>query len=196
MDEVGPAGGMVLVTDRLVMRPLTRVHLPDVLELYEDPEVTRFLTPLDEARHLQRLLEAEAMWKARGYGRAAIHDRADDRFIGRGGLQYWPRFDEVEVTWALRRDAWGHGLATEAGGAWLRWGLERAGLPYVTAMIAPENRSSRSVAERLGMSVLRTDEQHDRPVLVYARHRDRVALDDLPAILATAVDAEAVRRST
>ena len=196
MDEVEPAGAVVLTTDRLVMRPLTPAYLPDVLDLYEDPEVTRFLTPLDEARHLQRLREAEEMWAARGYGRAALHHRGDDRFIGRGGLQYWARFDEVEVTWALRRDAWGHGFATEAGGAWLRWGLERVGLSYVTAMIAPENRASCSVAERLGMSVLRTDEQHDRPVLVYARHRDRAGVDDLPAVGEPAVDVTPDPRST
>ena len=196
MDEVGSAGTVALATDRLVMRPLTPAYLPHVLDLYEDPEVIRFLTPLDEVGHLRRLREAEEMWAARGYGRAAIHDRADGRFIGRGGLQYWARFDEVEVTWALRRDAWGSGLATEAGGAWLRWGLEHAGLPYVTAMIAPENRASRSVAERLGMSVLRTDEQHERPVLVYARQADGTTWDELPGFRDAVVDGGRIQRST
>jgi RimJ/RimL family protein N-acetyltransferase len=153
------------------MRPLGRGYVADLVELYADPAVTEFLAPLDEAGHLRRCLEAEQMWAGRGYGRAAFHDRADGRFVGRGGLQYWPHFDEVEVTWALRRDAWGRGLATEAGEAWLRWGLERLDVPYITAFVAPENIGSRAVAERLGMSVLRTDTQHGREVLVYARHR-------------------------
>jgi RimJ/RimL family protein N-acetyltransferase len=91
--------------------------------------------------------------------------------VGRGGLQYWVHFDEVEVTWALRREAWGKGLATEAARAWLDWGLEHLDIPYVAAYIAPENTPSRAVAERIGMSVLREDVQHDRPVLVYARGR-------------------------
>ena len=80
--------------------------------------------------------------------------------------------DEVEVTWALRREVWGQGFATEAGGAWLEWGLEHVEVPYVTAYIDPENTASRSVAERMGMAVLRTDVQHDRRVLVYARARE------------------------
>ena len=163
---------VVLVTPRLVMRPLMRDHLADMLDLYADPAVTRFLKPLDEAGHLRRCLEAEEMWASRGYGRVAFHDRASGRFVGRGGLQYWARFDEVEVTWALCRDAWGQGLATEAGGAWVQWGLEHLDVPYITALIAPENTGSRAVAERLGMSVLRTDTQHAREVLVYALSRD------------------------
>ena len=173
---------VVLASPRLVMRPLTRRHLRDVIALYDDAEVARFLKPLDREGHLQRLVESEQMWAARGHGRSAIHEGDGGRFVGRGGLQYWPRFDEVEVTWALRRDAWGRGYATEAGGAWLRWGLERLGLPYVTALIAPENAASRAVAERLGMTVLRTDEQHDRPVLVYARARADAGLRDLPEL--------------
>ena len=167
-----PCADVVLETPRLIMRPLTRAHLADVVSLYEDPEVTRFLKSLDEAGHLQRLRESEEMWATRGYGRAAIHDRATGRFVGRGGLQYWAHFDEVEVTWALRREAWGRGLATEAGGAWLNWGLEHLDVPYITAYIDPENTASRTVAERMGMAVLRTDVQHDRRVLVYARARE------------------------
>lgn len=161
----------VLTTPRLLMRRLTSEYLPDLLDLYADPDVVRFLTPLDEAAHLARLREAEEMWRTRGYGRAAIHERHGGRFVGRGGLQYWPHRDEVEVTWALRRDAWGRGYATEAGGAWLRWGLEHLEVPYITALIAPENTASRNVAERIGMSVARSDVQHGRAVLVYARQR-------------------------
>lgn len=163
-----PSGDAVLTTPRLAMRPLRRSDLADLMALYAEPEVARFLKPLDSAGHLARIDEAVRMWTERGHGRVAVLDRESGHFLGRSGLQYWPEHDEVEVTWALRRDAWGRGLATEAGEAWLRWGLANLAIPYITANIAPENTASRSVAERLGMSVLRTDVQHDREVLVYA----------------------------
>jgi RimJ/RimL family protein N-acetyltransferase len=162
----------VLTTERLVMRPLTRASLADLLDLYADPEVTRFLQPLDEAGHLRRLREAEAMWAERGHGRVAIHDRVTGRFLGRGGLHHWPQFDEVEVGWALRSDAQGAGLATEAGRAWLEWGLTHLDVPYLTAYIAPDNSASVAVARRLGMSALRTDTFHGREVVVFALHRE------------------------
>lgn len=158
------------------MEPLRRDHLPDLLALYADPGVGEFLAPLDVAGHLQRIDEAQRMWQARGHGRVAVVDRSSGRFLGRSGLQFWADRDEVEVTWALRREAWGQGLATEAGGAWLRWGLENLDVPHITAFIAPENHASRAVAERLGMAVLRTDVQHGRDVLVYAAGRPDGAL--------------------
>jgi len=162
---------IALTTERLVMRPLTPSYLPDMLDLYSDPQVTRFLLPMDKAGHQRRLEQAETMWETRGYGRVGIHDRASDRFLGRGGLHYWPQFDEVEVGWVLRTDAQGCGLATEAGRAWLHWGLARLDVPYLIACVAPENHSSVSVAQRLGMSTLRSDALHDREVLVFALHR-------------------------
>lgn len=163
--------GAVLSTERLVMRPLTLEYLPDMLELYSDPQVTRFLKPLDRAGQVRRLRENEEMWRRRGYGRVAIHDLATDRFLGRGGLQYWPQFDEVEVGWVLRADAWGNGWATGAGGAWADWAFEHLDAPYVTACISPDNHPSRGVAERLGMQVIRRDVLHDREVLVFALQR-------------------------
>ncbi|MGZ4647791.1 MAG: GNAT family N-acetyltransferase, partial [Blastococcus sp.] len=165
---------VALTTERLVMRRLTSAYLPEMLELYADPRVTRFLLPLDEAGHLRRLRDSEAMWQTRGFGRVAIHDRAGGRFLGRGGLHFWPQFDEVEVGWVLSADVQGCGFATEAGRAWLRWGLTNLDVPYVTACIAPENQASVSVAHRLGMSALRTDTFHGREVVVFALHRGAV----------------------
>lgn len=153
------------------MRPLTVAYLPDILELYSDPVVTRFLKPLDEGGHVTRLRENEAMWAARGFGRVAVHDRVTGRFLGRVGLQHWPQFDEVEVGWVLRSDAWGNGWATEAGRAWTAWAFDNLDVPYVTACISPDNHPSRGVAERLGMQVIRQDVLHDREVLVFAVKR-------------------------
>jgi len=162
----------VVRTGRLVMRPLTAAYLPEMLDLYADPQVPRFLKPLDRAGHLARLREAEQMWASRGYGRVAIHDSGTGRFLGRGGLHHWAQFGEVEVGWALRADAQGRGYATEAGGAWVRWAFEHLTVAYVTACISPDNQASLAVADRLGMSVIREDTLHGREVLVFAAHRE------------------------
>jgi RimJ/RimL family protein N-acetyltransferase len=165
------------------MRRLSPVHLADLVALYTDPEVARFLKPLDEAGHLRRIEESERLWATRGHGRVAIHERSSGRFLGRGGLQYWPAHDEVEVTWALRREAWGQGFATEAGAAWLRWGWDHLDVAYITAYIDPDNTASRAVAGRLGMSVVRTAVQHGRTVLVHVARRRTMPEDGEDAFL-------------
>jgi RimJ/RimL family protein N-acetyltransferase len=172
-----PPSASALETELLSMRPLTIGNLPDLIALYADPRVTRFLQPLHEAAHLRRLEDAEASWASRGFGRVGLYERQSGRFVGRGGLHYWPQFDEVEVGWALRADAWGRGYATDAGHAWLQWGFTRLDVPYITAYIDPDNQASRNVARRLGMSPLRTDIFHDNEVIVYAASRPTPALE-------------------
>lgn len=99
-------------------------------------------------------------------------ERRSGRFVGRTGLKYWPQFGETEVGWMLRPDDRGRGYATEAGRASLAWGFERFDLPYITAMIQPENVASVRVAERLGMEPVRTDELIGEEVVVYALSRE------------------------
>jgi RimJ/RimL family protein N-acetyltransferase len=101
----------------------------------------------------------------------AVLDRENGSFLGRTGLKHWPQFDEVEVGWVLAPAFWGRGLATEAGRACLEWGLRSLAVPYVTAMIQPENQRSIRVAERLGMAPLRDDFLLGHDVIVYARRR-------------------------
>ncbi|HXR60775.1 MAG TPA: GNAT family N-acetyltransferase, partial [Solirubrobacterales bacterium] len=111
-------------------------------------------------------------WEARGHGRIVVLERACGRFLGRVGLKYWPQFDETEVGWALRPEARGHGFATEAGGASLRWGFEQFGLSCITAFIQPTNTASARVAERLGMKPLREDTLLGEHVVVHAVTRE------------------------
>lgn len=153
------------------MTPLGLAHLDDMVDLYSDPEVTRFLAPLDREAHRGRLLASEESWETLRYGRAAVTVTGTGRFVGRAGLVWWPRLGEVEASWAFRRDSWGLGYATEAAGAWIRWGLANLEVEYLTANIHPDNVASQRVAQRLGMVPLRSDRFHGAPVVVHAVSR-------------------------
>jgi RimJ/RimL family protein N-acetyltransferase len=75
------------------------------------------------------------------------------------------------VGWVLRREAWGQGFATEAARACAGWEFGNLDIPYLTAMIRPENEPSIRVAERLGMTPLRDDVLFDDAVVVYSVKR-------------------------
>jgi ribosomal-protein-alanine N-acetyltransferase len=71
-------------------------------------------------------------------GTARVHiDDPDDR--------------QGSVGYALWREQWGRGLATEAATAMLDLGFERLGLHRIEATIEPDNSASVRVAEKLGM---------------------------------------------
>ena len=65
--------------------------------------------------------------------------------------------------WRLRRDAWGHGFATEAGREALRVGLRERGLDEIVAFVHEENHRSAAVADRLGMERGECVPHPDRP---------------------------------
>jgi RimJ/RimL family protein N-acetyltransferase len=158
---------VVIETERLLLRPLTLADLDAVVEMHANPDVERWMGPFGAERAQARLQVCEREWDERGHGLMAIVERSSGRFLGRSGLKYWPQFDETEVGWVLRADAWGHGFATEAGRACVHWGFATLALSYLTAMIQPENLASIAVAERLGMRPLRSDHLADLPVVVY-----------------------------
>ena len=162
---------MVIETDRLLLRPLITADLDEVAAMHAMPEVVRTMGTFGRASTRARLERNEEEWREHGYGLVAVIERATGRFLGRSGLKYWPQFDETEVGWVLRAEVWGCGYATEAGRACIEWGFGSLDVPYLTAMIRPDNDRSIRVAERLGMRALRPDVLFDLPVVVYSLGR-------------------------
>jgi RimJ/RimL family protein N-acetyltransferase len=155
-------------TERLELRQLTLDDLDELVSLHADPDVSQFIGHVDRSQTIQALEANAAQWAERGHGNFAVIHRHSSRFLGRVALKYWPQFDETEVGWALRREEWGNGFATEAARAGADWGFDNLPVPYLTAYIRPENTRSIQVAERLGMSRLREDVLNKIPVVVYA----------------------------
>jgi RimJ/RimL family protein N-acetyltransferase len=163
---------MMIDTHRLLLRQMTTKDLDELVAIHAEPDVLRFMGAFDRVKASEWMQQSQREWSERGYGRLAIADRASGRLLGRTGLKYWPQFKETEVGWVLRPDAWGHGFATEAALACAVWGFQNFDLPYLTAMIRPDNRRSVRVAERLDMSPLREDLLLEEPVVVYSITRD------------------------
>jgi RimJ/RimL family protein N-acetyltransferase len=161
----------VIETERLLLRPLTLADVDDLVAMHAHAEVERFMGPFDPVQARTRIESSQREWQERGHGMMAIIERAAGRFLGRTGMKYWPQFDETEVGWALRPDAWGRGIAIEAAQACVDWGFQNLTVPYLTALIRPDNARSIRVAERLGMSPLRPEVLLEIPVVVYAIER-------------------------
>ena len=149
----------MLSTERLFLPPLTLEHTADLVALYSDPEVARYvggdgLTP--ETIPLQAARFAE-VWRVHGYGQSAVLDRETGAFLGRAGLHYWPGWDEVELGYVLAASAQHRGLAAEAGEAWIDWARTSLARDHLIAVIDPRNAASIALAGRLGFTLERDD---------------------------------------
>jgi ribosomal-protein-alanine N-acetyltransferase len=145
----------ILHTERLVFRPFHEDDLDDLAALYGDAEVMRFLgegRPMDRAQAKERLERMLRHWQEHRFGIWALFARKGSGFVGRCGVAYLHRPDEAELAYALARQHWGKGLATEAAGRALRYAFEVLGLPRVVAFARVENIASQKVMARIGMT--------------------------------------------
>ncbi|GAA1965450.1 GNAT family N-acetyltransferase [Catenulispora subtropica] len=165
----------MIETVRLSLRPLGVEDVEAFVTLHADERINRFVGFYSREQALERLRTIEQQWTERGHGLCAVHLKDSGEFIGRCGLNYWEPFEETELGWTLKAEAWGHGYATEAARACLEWGFATLDAEYFTSMIHPANVPSIRVAERLGFSPLRDDVLLGKPVTVYSLNRPGVA---------------------
>src|SRR5687768_14419350 len=140
-------------------------------EITRDPEVMRYigyggLLTRDETR--DNLSSIVSAFHRRGFGRWALELKETGALIGYCGLSSGNEEVGVELAYMLARGAWGRGLALEAGRASLRYGFERLGQKSIAGLTMQDNRRSRRVLERLGMSFVRDAHFHGFDCVHYA----------------------------
>jgi RimJ/RimL family protein N-acetyltransferase len=154
--DVFSTAGPSITTDRLLLRRWRDADRDPFAALNADPDVMRFFVrPLDRDESDRFIDSVEARFEAGGIGQWAVERRADSQFLGFTGLapatfeaSFTPA---IEVGWRLAPSAWGHGYATEAGRASLRYGFDVLGLDAILSWTAVLNLPSIAVMERLGM---------------------------------------------
>jgi RimJ/RimL family protein N-acetyltransferase len=158
--------GLELRTERLVLRLPQLEDAQAALDLLTDPVAMEFIGGVhpdaasDPEFVVRRWLER---WEANGCGPFSIVRRDDERWLGRTGLLVWDvrtwthtTFDDAgehaqpELGWALAREHWGSGYATEAVLAAREWARRYFGVDRLVSVIAPRNVRSQRLAQRLG----------------------------------------------
>jgi RimJ/RimL family protein N-acetyltransferase len=143
----------LLRTERLLLRKPTAADVASPPAFLSDPEVMDWLGgPGDPSWMVQRWVDE---WETFPAGKLVV-ELPEGGPIGRVGLNFydparWVRSaadDAVpELTWAIAREHWGNGYATEAARAVRDWfGTERR----VVSLIEPRNSRSARVAAKLG----------------------------------------------
>jgi len=157
----------------LEIRPASTGDVDALLEFLGDPEVAGWLRPAGRQGPFTRaeceatLARKVAHWTAHGFG-ASLAFR-DGRCVGWSILQHTRAagHSEVEIGWAVVRDMWGQGIATELGRHALDAASE-AGFERVVAFTRPDDAASRRVMEKLGLRYERDFTHAGLPHVLYA----------------------------
>ncbi len=143
---------VTLATPRLVLRPWRLSDAEAAFEYARDPEFSRYLlsVPVDLTLESElRFIEAQAatVWSTRPSWALT----RDDRCIGGITLHIDHLRDVASLGYALAREHWGHGYATEATHAAAHWLFARYPIHRLVATADARNASALGVMARLGM---------------------------------------------
>jgi ribosomal-protein-alanine N-acetyltransferase len=168
-----------LTTERLLLRVWRDADREPFAGMNADRRVMEHFPSVQNREQSDAFVERIAARFARhGYGLWAVQPRdGTAEFVGFVGLQHI-RFEAhftpaVEIGWRLAHAAWGHGYATEAAHAVVRFAFDDIGLPELVSMTAVANERSRQVMRRLGMHHDPADD-FDHPLVIDARVRRHV----------------------
>ncbi|WP_338703290.1 GNAT family protein [Streptomyces sp. Q6] len=143
-----------LQTARLRLRPFTEADADPLYALHSDAHVMRYWDspPWTERARADRFVTRCQKIADEGTGARVAIDRASDgAFVGWCGLTEWnPEYRSASLGYCLKEAMWGHGYATEAAHALLRWAFDTLDLNRVQAEADTRNEGSARVLEKVG----------------------------------------------
>ena len=146
-----------LCTARLLLRHWREEDREPWAAMNADPEVMQhFPAMLSRAEADAFVDRVGATLEERGWGLWAVEELATGRFLGFTGLNVpsfsAPFMPAIEIGWRLRRDAWGHGYASEAARGALCVAFDDLELDEVVSFTTTANTRSAAVMHRIGMT--------------------------------------------
>lgn len=156
----------------LEIRPVRADDSGALFEVLGDPEVAYWLRPagvsggFSRAECDQIIARKLAHWDAHGIGMSLGF--SDGRCVGRATIGYnlVDGRAELEIGWAVAREFWGRGLATELGRHALN-SAATAGFQRIVAFTRTDNVASRRVMQKLGLRYANDFTHNGHPHVLY-----------------------------
>ncbi|UOE59264.1 GNAT family N-acetyltransferase [Priestia filamentosa] len=141
-------------TNRLLLREIVKEDANDILKYLSDEEVMKYygLAPfktINEA--LNEIYWYQSILNEQTGIRWGITLKEKDEVIGSCGfLNRVPGHYRTEIGYELSRDYWGHGIASEALEAVIRYGFKYLKFQRIEALVEPPNIPSQKLIEKNG----------------------------------------------
>ncbi|MBB1255789.1 GNAT family N-acetyltransferase [Streptomyces alkaliterrae] len=143
-----------LQTARLRLRPFADTDADALFTMHSSAHVMRYWDSprWEERARADRFLAVCRRIADEGTGARVAVDRASDgAFVGWCALSSWnPEYRSASLGYCLDEAMWGHGFATEAAHAMLRWAFDTLDLNRVQAETDTRNVASARVLEKVG----------------------------------------------
>ncbi len=145
---------IILETGRLQLRYLRHEDIPCLVNLWTDPEVTRYMGgPRDVETLRTNLADTAGNPLAEQFVLWPLEEKASGKVVGHCGIleKEVDGLTEYEMVYVLAKSSWGKGYATEIGRALITYAYHVRNINRLIALVEPENTASERVAIKVGM---------------------------------------------
>lgn len=148
---------MFLETKRLIINVPQLIDFGNLYLLQSNADVMKYIgqgvrTQSEVMTGLKKAILHQEKYQ---FSLGCVFEKESGAFVGRAGLIYLAYDDtqpDIEVAYALIKDAWNKGYATELAMALIDWGFQNLSVTKLVAVINPQNDRSRHVLEKVKMS--------------------------------------------
>lgn len=149
--------GLILTTERLLIRPLESSDLDFMAKLLGDKDVTRYYPKQYTRAEAQGWIDKQqARYHETQTGLFLVEEALSGEPLGIVGLleRHELGRQDFELGYLIHSPYWRRGYAYEAGQRWLRYAFEDLQRDRVLSYIRPINKPSLAVSLKHGMSPL------------------------------------------
>lgn len=144
-------------TENLIIRPFLPSDVKDAVYYSQQPNVSYWLSDMVLHNELEALSWINWLNEKFNVNEPfiilAIEYKVEHKCIGVVGVHAKAEIDnEVEILYGISDSYQGNGYATEAAKALIQWVFENTELKSLTAIVKPENTSSKTVINKLGFN--------------------------------------------
>lgn len=158
------SGDVLLETERLLLSGWREDQVGDLIRLHGDPAVAQYLTasgtPWSREQAETAVRGWIALFAAQRMGKLRVTRKSDGVLLGRAGYGIYPPTGEPEIGFALFREHWGKGYATEAASALRDWLFSETDRDRFIGFADVRNHASLKVLRAIGMKETHVDDFH------------------------------------
>ncbi|RYG44125.1 MAG: N-acetyltransferase [Chitinophagaceae bacterium] len=160
---------LIFTTSRLYVRRFTEADEDNFFRLNSDQEVMLYIRKVkdrEESKHFL-LQNIGAYSKNPMTGRWAVHEKNGDRFVGTFAIIPLENTSYWQVGYALLKDDWGKGYATELTETGLQYAFRKMLVSKLTAVTEQSNHASMHVLGKTGFKQLENFQQDGKELCLF-----------------------------
>ncbi len=172
---------VIFETERLVIRQYTPADEENFFRLNGDPEVMKYIREPRDRQECNIFLKRNLSFYEQNplMGRWAMIEKASDAFVGSFAIipvetTDHSRHSEIQLGYALLKDHWGRGYATESTRAGRKYAFDIMKLPLIVAITETANIASQKVLLRSGFIQQANIQEGKKPLCYFTSRNPNV----------------------